>query len=272
MKKKMKNKKIALTISLLAIFLAILVVPTITAANMVPVLTFPLNGTNHSEAMIATCTVTNGQARNFTLNVTFFANSTDGTATNFTIGDIDNSTVNQSVFTNAAMSIAAQDGLLYAITCMADNGTDQEWSNPSNKTTFDSTVPICSLKGDHVTIPYKGTILLTWTSSDALLLSTTSTTIDGPQAQTTITDTSTNDERTLTSQETKYWGDWIVSVTATDTAANTCTAYFNFSSYLPNGEIWESGEPKAPIDMGKTALLLLIVGVVAYFVFFNKKK
>ncbi len=266
----MKNKKIALTISLLAIFLAILVVPVIAAAEMAPVLTAPLNGTNHSGTMVATCTVTNGHAGNYTLNVTFFANSTDGSATNFTIGSIVNTTVNQSVFTNAVMSIAAQDGLLYAITCMADNATDQIYSNPSNKTTFDSTVPTCSLDGDHNIIPYKGNILLTWTSADALLLSTTSTTINGPQDQTTITDASTNDERTLTSQETKYWGDWAVTIVATDTAANTCTAYFNFSSYLPDGVDWVE-EPSAPVDTGKILILLLIVGALVWFVFIRKK-
>ena len=268
---KMKNKNIALTISLLAIFLAILVVPVITAANMVPVLTAPLNGTNHSGTMTATCTVANGQAGNYTLNVTFFANSTDGTATNFTIGSIVNTTVNQSVFTNAGMSVAAQDGKNYAVTCMSDNATDQVWSNPSNKTTFDSTVPVCSLKGDHNIIPYKGNILLTWTSTDALELISTSVVIDGPQDQTTVTDTDANEARTLTSQETKYFGDWTVNITGTDRADNTCTEYYNFSSYLPDGEIWEAGESKAPVDTGKILLLLGIVGVIAYFVFFKKK-
>ncbi len=269
----MKNKNIVLATSLLfTIVLAILVVPVITAGVMVPVLTAPLNGTNHSGTMVATCTVANNQATNYTLNVTFFANCTDGTATNFTIGSIVNTTINQSVFTKADMDISAQDGVNYAISCMANNESHQVYSGDSNKTTFDSTLPICNLTGDHKTIPWKGTILLTWFSSDALELISTSVKIDGPQDQETITDTDANDMRTLTSQETKYWGDWTVSIGARDRALNVCNETFTFRSYLPDGEIWEAGEPKAPADMGKTALLLLIVGVIAYFVFFNKKK
>ena len=261
----MKNKNIALTISLLAIFLAILVAPMLNAAVLTSVVNDPLNYSNNSGTMVANCTTS---AHNV-LNVTFFANSSDGTATNFTIGTIVNTSAAQTNFYNAVMSVTAQDGKAYNVTCYVDNSTDQLMSNAQKGITFDSTNPSCSLTGDHNIIPYKGNILLTWTSSDALELISTSVVIDGPQDQTTVTDTDANEARTLTSQETKYFGDWTVNITGTDRADNTCIAYFNFSSYLPDGEIWEG--PAAPVDTGKILLLLGIVGVIAYFVFFKKK-
>jgi hypothetical protein len=136
--------------------------------------------------------------------------------------------------------------------------------------TFDSTNPVCNITADHNIIPYKGTILLTWYSSDALSLISTSTTIDGPEDQTTITDTDTNDMRTLTSQDTKYIGDWAVAITGTDRAGNTCTDSLTFKSYLPDGE-WEAEPVTPPKDTGKLVLLLLVVGVILYFAFGKKK-
>ncbi len=271
----MKNKFLLTTSLLFTIVLAILVIPMVSAANT---LNSPVIYGNYSTTMTVLLTMdANGAATNMS-NITCWFNASGGLITEknetTVFVEILNTSKTQLIFTEAVTisgyaEVLAGDG--YNISCDIYNNSEANTTVSAANITFDHTDPACSLNGDHNIIPYKGTILLTWTSSDALSALTTSVTIDGPQDQTTITDTDANDERTLTSQETKYFGDWTVTILATDQAANTCTETYTFKSYLPDGEIWEAGEPAVPKDTGRTLLLLGIVGVIIYFAFIKKK-
>ncbi len=271
MKEKMKERNIALTASLLlAVVLAILVFPTISAATAI---SSPATISNHTGTVNITVT-TDGS--NEADNMTCYYNVTGG---NISVANplvtVVNISVNQTNFTSPTLSITSlTDAATYNISCSVYNGTDPtpQASASVAVVTFDSTDPLCSLTGDHLTIPYKGSIALSWTSSDAVSLASTAVYIDGPQTQSTITDTTANKVRTLLSQETKYFGDWTVNITGTDRPGNTCTASYNFSSYLPDGVDWiEPGEPVVPKDTGKLLIGLLIVGVVVYFAFIKKR-
>ncbi len=268
----MNNKnKLLSTIFLLAIL------SVIGIASAASTIDSPEASQNMTGTLNLSVTVGPNDEYNMT-NVTCFYNSSGGPATTFLVY-IANDSHNSLTFENGSIDITGlTETATYNISCDIRNGTG---ANSYNQTlsfaaadllTIDSTDPVCSLDGDHKTIPWKGHILLTWTSSDAVSLVSTSTTIDGPQDQATITDTDTNDARTLTSQETKYWGDWLVTVTGTDRPGNTGTCTYEFESYLPDGVDWlEPGESKAPLDAGKTLLILLVVVALAWFVFFRKK-
>ena len=270
----MKNKFLLSTSLLLTIVLAILVIPMVSAANT---LDSPVIYGNYSTTMNVSLSMdANGAATNMS-NVTCWFNASGGKITekNSTtvFVEIINTSKTQLIF-EQAVTISGYAEVLagYNISCDIYNVTEANKTVSAGSITIDYTSPLCSLNGDHSLIPYKGTILLTWTSSDAFSALTTAVTIDGPQDQTTITDTDANDERTLSSQETKYFGDWEVTILATDQAANTCTAYYNFSSYLPDGVDWlEPGESKIPKDTGKIVFGLIIVGVIVYFAFIKKK-
>ena len=270
----MKNKFLLTTSLLFTIVLAILVIPMVSAANT---LNSPVIYGNYSTTMTVLLTMdANGAATNMS-NITCWFNASGGLITEknetTVFVEILNTSKTQLIFTEAVTisgyaEVLAGDG--YNISCDILNVSEANSTVSAANITFDHTDPLCSLNGDHSLIPYKGTILLTWTSSDAFSALTTAVTIDGPQDQTTITDTDANDERTLTTQETKYFGDWEVIITATDQAANTCTSSYSFKSYLPDGEIWEAGEP-ATKDTGKIVLGLIIIGVIVYFAFIKKK-
>ncbi len=269
MKEKMKNRNIALTASLLlAVVLAILVFPTISAATAIVT---PVTSGNYT-GTVAINVTTDGS--NEGDNMTCYYNVTGGniSVSNYLI-TIVNSSINDTMFDDSAVSISAlTDATTYNISCSVFNatGATPQASASVAVVTFDSTNPSCTLTGDHLTIPYKGSIALSWTSSDALSLVSTAVYIDGPQTQTTITDTDANEVRTLTSQDTKYFGDWTVNITGTDRSGNTCIESFNFSSYLPDGVDWVE-EPVKSKDTGKIALGIIIVGIVIYLAFIKKK-
>ena len=261
----MKNRNIAV-ISLFAIVLAILVFPMISAAT---VMVAPVASGNFTTTIALNITT---DASNEADNVSCYYNAAGGEATTW-LATMVNGSVNDTMFDNATINTASfTDAATYNISCTVYNNTARKAGVERTGITIDNTAPSCTLTGDHLTIPYKGTIALTWTSSDTAGLVSTSVVIDGPQTQSTITDTTANKIRTLLSQETKYWGDWTVNITATDRVAKTCVASYNFSSYLPDGVDWiEPGEPTAPKDRGKIVLGLLIVGVIIYFAFIKKK-
>lgn len=258
----MKNKKFLLT----PIFL-LLVLSMFGIGSALTTLDLPVADGNYSTSMTVTMTA---NATDEITNVTCYYNSTGGLANNDLLIVIANASTNQTAFTDATVTVPSTDGITYNVSCWANNLTSLVEQDSAAGITFDSTNPGCSMTGDHNIIPYKGTILLTWDSSDALSLISTAVTIDRPEDASDLTYTDTNRLLTLTSQDTKYRGDWIVSLTATDRAANTCTETFEFKSYLPDGEIWDAGEPTPTRDTGKTLLLLLIVGGALWFIF--KKK
>jgi len=258
----MEKQKIVLTTILVMFVLAVL--PVVSAATMDPQIYAPLNSTNHTGTVTINCT-TEHEVTN--VSVWYGIGSTAMVQLG---SNLANSTVNDNVTTtvwNGTLTItAAMDGT-YNVSCKADN-TSVVWSPNATGIMFDTTDPVCSLVRQSRTIEWKGTQLITWTSTDTNLVSTL-VTIDRPEDGIDLTDSDANDARTLTSQETKYVGDWTVTLLATDGATNTCTEEVTFKSTYGDGEIWEAGEP--PVDTGKNLLLLIIIGVVLWYIFIRKK-
>ncbi len=272
----MKKQKIVLATYLLAIVLTILVLPMISAAINVTGIHADTNYTsitfNCSMNASGSYPMEVEQAHNASIWY-----STDNTLATTLFEVIPNTTVNQTEFLSTISIEGLTDGLLYNFTCGINNNTDA-FGSQLNATSvssvgIDNTAPLCSVKGDHNTIPYKGTILIDWTDSDATTyVQNTSVTIDGPQDQTTMSYTDDTKALTLLSQDTKYWGDWLVTITATDNANNVCTNTYTFASYLPDGEVPEAYVPTTQKkDTGKIVLGFLAVAAIVYFAFIKKK-
>ena len=259
---KTKQNKLFLT-AILAVFV-LAVLPVMSAATTMD---SPVAGGNYSTPLNISVSVDLNGAFNMT-NVTCYYNATGGAATTFLV-EMLNDSHSDLIFEDATIAI---DGLTevatYNISCAVYNSTTLNTTVSKATITFDSTDPVCSLIRQSKTIDWKGTQLITWTSSDALELVSTLVTIDRPEDGADMTYTDANRALTLLSQDTKYVGDWTVTITGTDRAGNTCTSSETFKSYLGDGEIWEPTAPKK--DTGKTVLLIVIVGIVAYFIF--KKK
>jgi len=276
---KTKNKIVLTTILLLLVMATVLtVVPEASAAAKV-FLKSPKAGNNYTTTINFTANVS-GLNPKSSFNVSLICDASGGkvTAADTWVKTVSNSTPNQNV-TYASTSITSvTDALAYNCSVFLDNASTagQQWATAAMKITFDSTVPVCSMEALSNRIPYKGVIDLKWSATDALSLKTASTTIDGPQDQTTVTDTTAVTTRTLTSQETKYIGDWTVTLTGTDKAGNTCTASDTFKSYMPDGPGTPGYEEETTTGIGSLfqnkTLLLIVVIVAIYFLFFNKKK
>ena len=269
-KKKMNNKNIVLT----TIFLAMFVLAVLPLVNAATTIDSPVTGGNYTTTLNVSVSVDANTAHNMT-NVTCFYNATGGSATSLLV-IIANDSHSDLIFENASIGITGLTDLAtYNISCDVRNSTTLNTTVSKATITIDSTSPVCSLVRAHSNFAWKDTQLITWSITDAVGLDTTgltTITVDRPEDGSDMTYTDTSRALTLTSQDTKYIGDWSVSLTGTDRPGNTCTPSVTFRSYLPNGDIWEAGAPKAPVDMGKTVLLLLIIGTIVYFVFFNKKK
>jgi len=252
------QKQNKLLIAIFSVIAILSVLPMVSAAAITSVINSPTNYTNATGTMVANCTT----SAHIVMNVTFYANST--TSTNHTIGTITNTSADQTAWYNAVMSVAAQDGTDYDVTCYADNGSDQVLSNAHIGMMFDSTDPICNITREHGNIEWKGTQSITWDSSDAIERVTTAVTIDGPEDQTSLTDADASEVRTLTSQDTKYVGDWNASMVVTDRAGNTCSASTTFKSFY--GEV---PEEEVPVPIDRKGLLIIggILAVIAYFYF-----
>ncbi len=261
----MKQNKILLA-TILAMFVLV-GIPLISAANTMD---SPVTGGNYTGTLNISVSVDTNGADNMT-NVSCYYNSTGGPATTF-LAEMTNSTPGDLIFENASIAITALTELAtYNISCDVRNLTTLNTTVSKATITIDSTDPLCSLVNLHDTFAWKGTQLLTWTNTDAVELVSTLVTIDRPEDGADLTDADANEARTLTSQETKYIGDWTATILGTDRPGNTCTETVNFKSYLGDGEIWEAGEPAAPVDKGKIFLFLIVAAVALYFVF-NKKK
>lgn len=255
--------------TIFSLVLVLSVLPMMSAAVLGTVLYAPLNYTNHTGTITINCTTIHEAT-----NVSVWYNSSAGVMAQLG-SNLVNSTTNANTTTcwNGTIAItSAMDGTNYNFSCYADNGTDQTYSAEiaATQIMLDTTAPLCSITGDHKTFPWKGTIALTWTSSDVIELASTDVDVDGPEDQVTTSYTDTSRTLTLTSQDTKYVGDWTTNMTGTDRAGNTCTASYTFKSYLPGLD--EVRIPVTPPTDGKRVLLLLlIVGAIVYFGFMKKK-
>ena len=108
---------------------------------------------------------------------------------------------------------------------------------------------------------------MSWSITDGVELISNSGAIDGPEEQTNITLTTAVSERTLTSQDTKYVGDWLATITGKDRTDQTCTAEVVWESYMPDGEGVVGFVPPEG-----TTTALLIIGAVALGAYFLLKK
>jgi len=260
----MKQNKILLA-TILAMFV-LAVVPMMSAANTMD---SPVTGGNYTGTLNISVSVDTNGADNMT-NVSCHYNATGGPATTF-LAEILNDSHSDLIFENASIVITGLTELAtYNISCQIRNLTTLNATVSKATITIDSTDPLCSLVRLSDTIEWKDTQLITWTNTDAVELVSTLVTIDRPEDGADLTDTDANDARTLTSQETKYVGDWTVTLLGTDRPGNTCTETVTFKSTYGDGEIWEAGEPS--VDKGKNLLLLIILGVVLWVIFGKKKK
>lgn len=259
----MKNQK---TMLIVAIFIAsMLVIPAAIAGAIGVTLYAPLNYTNHTGTVTYNCTTLGaGQI----MNITVYTNSTAGTMTS--LGLITNTSVNQTVWEGSVTITSANDGINQNISCYVSNSSRATYSAEISATRImlDSTDPICSMSILSPSIGYAGLQTINWETSDAIEWVSTSMVIDGPQDQTTITETGQNGPRELLSMDTKYSGEWTASLTVTDRAGNTCTESETFKSQLSG---YVEDEPVAPTVPSKGILLIIAgIGVALYFVF--KKK
>ena len=259
----MKQNKLLILTTILVMFV-LAVIPIMSAATT---LTNTVAGGNYSDSLITTMTVDQNTVFNMT-NVTCYYNVTGGAATTFLV-EMLNSTPEDLVFQNTTDIAAFAETMTYNISCNVYNKTTLNTTISVAGITFDHTDPVCSLVRQSNTIEWKDTQLITWTSSDAVELVSTLVTIDRPEDGADITDSDANDARTLTSQETKYVGDWTTTILSTDRPGNTCTETVTFKSTYGDGEIWEPTAP--PTDTGKNLLLLIILGVVLWVIFGKKK-
>lgn len=252
---------------LLATIFLLAVLPMVMAATT---LISPATNTNHTGTVTLNCTTTVTDCDEC-LNATFWYNSSGGT-TGTLLTTIINDTADDTEFYEASYSISGlTDSTTYNITCRVSNASnvDVDISAANDGITFDSTNPTCSFERNHKTMAWKGVQLVEWTSADALSLISTGVTIDRPEEGADMTYTDANKELTLTSQDTKYLGDWSAKLGAIDRAGNTCNESITWKTYLPDG-VGTPGyeEEKAAGIPGW--LMIAVIGLIGYFIF--KKK
>ncbi len=260
------NKNLLLIVSMVLVGLLFLM-PTVLATVEVIA---PKNITNISGSVTFCCRYENNTDALNPLNLTANVNWTynlSGTDTAITATSIacDDTHCNATVDTTSLT-----DGLeLYTIKCVVSNATGtKNWSAVNTtKITIDNTDPTCTLLIDSVTIPWKGNQQVEWNTEDAISLISTAVTVDGPETQTTSSYTDAYRELDLTSQDTKYVGEWIIKVGARDRTFNSCNTSSNFTTYLPGDADWQ--KPTGPTNY-KT--LLLIGGIALVIYLFTKKK
>lgn len=154
-----------------------------------------------------------------------------------------------------------------------DNGTDQEWSlgaaTATKRITIDYTAPSCSISAAHKTMAYKNLQEVIFSVSDNVELLNHSVYINGPESQVTLDDL-TDASRTwvLSSQDTKYVGDWLANVTAKDWSGNTCNAEATWKTYLGTSPV--GAAPTGGIST-QAIIGIGIAIVLAYFLFAKKK-
>ena len=262
-----------LMIAILMTAILIGILPMVTPAAT---LVFPASYTNHTETMAINVTFINSSdiVNPILANSTLYCN-TSGTWSVITMTSF--SCYSNGNFTDAVpeecVATVDVDALTDTLSMACNislgnvsgviNATD---SSPNIEITIDSTDPICGLDLGHKHIAWKGIQQVEWTSSDALELMRTAVSIDGPEDQTTLSYTDANRDLTLTSQDTKYLGEWSVLITGYDRPGNTCTITETFKSYLPEDLPDDIEIPKAP-----GLLLIAIIAVVGYFIFIKKK-
>lgn len=272
-----QTNKILLTTILMTVFL-MAILPFVMAAAGKVELTSPKAGNNYTGTVNFTANTTGQLEEKGSFNISLVCDSagTAVTAADTWVVTVANSTAGQNVTTSASATLPATETMTYNCSAFLDNGSTagQAWwsaSMPGGQAigiTFDSTAPVCSIEAMQSKIPYKGIIDIKWSVTDAVSLVSAAISIDGPQDQTTITDSDAVETRTLTTQETKYVGSWTVSALGTDRPGNACTTVTDtFKSYLPGEE-----EPTAPTGVSSQTLLLIGIGaVVIYLIFFRKK-
>lgn len=253
---------------LATIFLVMLltVLPLVNAAVTVDLPIADTNYTTEIDIYVQYENATDEMTDALSANTTCYYNASGTWAT---VGALSSFTINATGFTATIDIDALTDGTGISFNCSVSNVSTLTVSDTINGIMFDSTDPLCTLTKDHRTMPWKGIQQVDWTSSDVIEWVSTSVNIDGPDTQTTLTYTDANRQLTLTSQDTKYIGDWTANITATDRAGNTCTDEVTWSTYLPDGDI-QPGYGYEPPAKGNQLLLLIVVIAIIYFVFIRK--
>ena len=272
----MKTNKIVLTTILMAVILMTVIPSVLASGTLEVILNSPKRGNNYTGTVNFTAT-TNATKLTGSFNVSLICDrlGTTITAADTWLVTVKNTTKSQNLSTSPSVSISGQtDALTWNCSAYADNGSvnGRKWSAAIPVITFDSTAPVCTIEAMKNQIPYKGTIDITWSITDALALKTSHMTVDGPELASLIIDTTATTTRTLLSQETKYVGTWNVNASGTDNSGNVCTlASDTFKTYLPDQVgAPEYEEPTEPTGIPSNLLLIGIVIVVLWLIFRKK--
>ncbi len=241
---------------LIATILLLAMVPLVFAVTTI---NSPFTFSNHTGNVIVNATTDLAD----TTNVTCWQSSTGGASETLLIR-MENTTASQLHWEETVSISALTDSASYNVTCEATiiNGGSAENSTGLLDITFDSTNPRCTTNIDAKTIAYKGNQRIIWTSTDEVGLGPAAITIDRPGLGSDLTYTDVNRELTLTSQDTKYLGDWTFTLITSDRPGNTATCEESWKSYLPDGLVMDEPEPsKIP-----GWLIIAGIGVIIYFV------
>jgi len=225
----------------------------------------PIHGGNYSSITLSCNSTYNSTESEY--NVTFWGSDSTGVKTTTKIATVGNTSMHQYSFTYVYDISSVTPSRNYNFTCEGKNDSDSGNSTLSiYNVTLDAVNPICTLDLGHTSLPEKGVQEITWTSSDGLESIATNITIDGPDDFQTISYTDASKKLTLTSQDTKYTGDWTVTLGIYDRADNTCNITQTFKTYLPDGE------GRDPTEKTKIPgiLIVAVIGLVIYLI--TKKK
>ena len=243
---------------ILTTLILLAIMPMVLGASSMSV---PVDSGNYTSPMTVTVIYDGHNPQNMT-NLTCYTNITGGTANTFGVTVV-NTTSTQTTFTGT-ITLATDALDIYNITCLLQNCTATDCSTNASfyaaNITIDSTDPVCDLTKKHSKPAYKGIQELTWSSSDALSLISTAVIIDRPQEGDDLTYTDTSRTLTLSSQDTKWLGDWTTTLIATDRSGNTATCTETWSTYLPNGAIEDAREEESKTDIKGLAIVILLVG------------
>lgn len=270
-------------ILILPIAIIVLTVLTLTSVSAAVGLTLPVEGGNYTTTMTFTCTTPLADL-NLTVNASLLYAAAGGSAqlgTGIILDTIENTSVHQTTFTNAAVSLTGLSDLAtYNFTCYACNESNGvcKYSVAAERVTIDNTDCVATTTIDATKVEYGR--LFEWTTNitDATSgLKTSSCQILNPDSKWAGT-VSTSDTSVLFDETTRLVGIYNLSCNATDYSANTCSSS-DLIEVLAAGRVITTKEREIPIigdileklkGMDKKTAALLI-GVIVLLILASKK-
>lgn len=268
----MKNK--ILMILMVSMLAMLIVLPMMNAAVT---LTSPTAGSNNTGTITFTCTKAVGDnPLNATNASLYYALATSGGYSKLALSQAENSTVDDTSFSTASVSIAALADGVYNFTCYLLNATNENVNSSVVKVRVDQTDPAtASITASATQISEKRPIVLTWSSTDAGSgIYTDSVSLVSPDASRCPTQTfTTGGTESLIDQDTLCAGYYTATLTATDYAGHTTTDDVTFRVTAPDGKFIgdKSIAPISDKDKNKNVVIVAVIIIIA-LIFFNRKK